>query len=142
MTAAGDRVAGLRSATGDAVRHSAALLERNQGLRASARNHAAERPVAVTRQGCFNLVGRVDDVRVEARWIDGRLVADDSLLDRAHIVVDLGDRWRRPGMRSAIRATLCGSRLAALLTLMRAMTSVEFVEMGDPPSDGVGPRAG
>jgi hypothetical protein len=72
--------------------------------------------------------GLVDGRPVEAFWTDGMLFADDELLTRAQIVVDLSESWRTEDGR-IVAADLSGPPLAVALTLIRAMSVVRRVSL-------------
>lgn len=81
--------------------------------------------------GAFTLCGEVDGVLVRADWsVEGGLDCTPALLERAQVVVAMGETFagHRGGPRRV--ATLDGPRTAMLLTLMRACTTVLSVEAG------------
>jgi hypothetical protein len=84
--------------------------------------------------GAFTLCGEIDGTLVRAAWsaADG-LECSPALLERARVVVGLGETFagHHGGPRRA--ATLDGPRTAMLLTLMRACTTVISVEAGYDP---------
>jgi len=98
----------------------------------------------------FTACGYVDDDRVEATYRDGQLRATESLQQRAQVLVAMGETFER-SERSPLRATVMWPPDAVLLTVLRAMTRVQMVELllprqrraGCPASDGdsTGPDA-
>lgn len=98
----------------------------------------------------FTACGYVEDERVEATYCDGHLRATESLQERAHVLVAMGETFES-SERSPLRATVVWPPDAVLLTVLRAMTRVQMVELllprqrrgGCPASDGdsTGPDA-
>jgi hypothetical protein len=136
------RFDGLCSLHRASIDRSAALHDDTVRLRDLARRRRAERVAICGRQGRFTVVGRLGKQRVAAYWSDGALVADQDLLDWANVLVAMDERWTRPGDTTPIRATLSGSRIAVLLTLLRAMTVVESVELSNEDTTNWIPRRG
>jgi hypothetical protein len=122
---------GLRLRHRASIDRSAALCDDTVRLRDLARRRRAERVAISGRQGHFAVVGRLGQHRVAAYWSDGVLLADQELLDWANALVAMDERWTRPDDGTPIRATLRGTRIAVLLTLLRSMTLVESVELSN-----------
>jgi hypothetical protein len=76
----------------------------------------------------FFLEGVVEHRAVHAEWRDGGLVADPLLLERAELLVSLGEQFGAPNT-GPYTASLCGLPIVALLTLMRACDRVQTVDV-------------
>jgi hypothetical protein len=131
------RFDGLRSRHLASIDSSSSLRSETLQLRETARRRRAERLTISGRQGRFAVVGRLGERHVVARYSDGVLMADQELLDWANVHVAMDERWTSPCDGAPIRATLRGSRIAVLLTLLRAMTVVESVELSDELGAGI-----
>lgn len=98
---------------------------------------SAEFPGASSGRACsslgFDLTGVVDDRVVTARWEGGRLVSDPLLVERARLVVDLGEVFGGDDGLPRIRASLDGSPRAVFLTLVRACSRVIRARYGLGP---------
>jgi hypothetical protein len=80
----------------------------------------------------FALEGRLGEQVVRASWERGRLACDQLLLSRAGLLVDLQEVF---GLRTApgfVAATLDGSPLAVLLTLLHACDRVASLAFETP----------
>lgn len=75
----------------------------------------------------FRLEGLVEDQPVTALWSGGKLECDPGLLDRAMLVVALGETFGGGDLRP-VTASLTDGPTAAFLTLMRAMSVVHRLE--------------
>jgi hypothetical protein len=115
-----------------------ALREESARLRAEAGDHrhrtGSSRRLGRSLQS-FTLRGTIEDHPVEAEWTGGRLVVHPLLLDRAQLLVAMGEQFLA-GPRRSFSAALDGAPVVALLTLIRACDQVEAVEVGLP---GPGP---
>jgi hypothetical protein len=95
---------------------------------------AGERPEVADDLGSFALCGEVDGVLVLATWTPDRgLECAPALLERARVVVAMGETFapHRDGPRRP--ASLEGPRTTVLLTLMRACSNILSVEVGEAP---------
>jgi hypothetical protein len=127
------RGAALRSRTQVAVARASRLCEAADRVVLDTRTRLAARPeVRSIHRGWFRVLGAVDDKPVAATWSDGTLVADRSILERATAVVAMGDTFRRPGHPAPIRASLHGDQTTVLLTVLRAMSRTDSVEVAVP----------
>jgi hypothetical protein len=96
-----------------------------------ARSVASRQALRPSSVAWFSVEGTVDGQPRIARWRRGELACDDELRRRIDIVVALEERFPRPdGRAGAVTATLCGSSVAAMLTVMRAFSRVRAVEFG------------
>jgi hypothetical protein len=77
----------------------------------------------------FRIEGRVDGVRTVATFQDGRLACSAELAARAEVVVAMGETFDSDGDGEAIAASLDGSSTALMLTLMRAFSSIDAVQI-------------
>jgi len=68
---------------------------------------------------------------VSAEWRDGCLVADPLLLERAQLLVGLGDQFASPHA-GPFTASLNGPPVVALLTLIRACDRVWEIDLMGP----------
>jgi hypothetical protein len=80
----------------------------------------------------FAVRGVVDGRPSVARWT-GRLDCDPDILARAQVVVALDEEFRTSGLDCGVRASLDGSAVSVLLTVMRAFSRVTAVEVTLPP---------
>jgi hypothetical protein len=116
------------AATAAALRYDAARLR----IRAAAtRRRPAGRSGPSYGIASFTLEGVVEHREVRAEWRDGRLLADPLLLERAHLVVGLGEQFAVPDT-DPLTASLTGLPIVALLTLMRACDRVRQVDVSAP----------
>src|SRR5262245_48830700 len=76
----------------------------------------------------FRIRGLVDDMPVEARFEDGRLICPDEVLRRAEVLVGMGETLGGRGTRT-VAATLDGPPGEVLVTLMRALSRVLAFEV-------------
>ncbi len=113
----------------------AALRRDAAGLRAEARDARSCRPrrssAPLQPLECFSLQGVIEQRVVHAEWRDDRLVADPLLLERAHLLVGLGEEFLSPNAGPFV-ASLTGLPIVALLTLMRACDRVQIVDVVAP----------
>ena len=79
----------------------------------------------------FSLKGVIEHRSVHAEWRDGRLVADPLLLERAQLLVGLGDKFESPNA-GPFTASLTGLPVVGLLTLMRACDRVFEIDVAAP----------
>jgi len=137
----------------DALRqHAARLGEANRTVRIEAGRRrlasADDRQRRAARQAATGevvLEGVIDGRVVAAHWRAGDLSGDPELLERARIVVTLGDRWTLDSEDGAdaldadpvvVLASLAGPPVAVALTLMRACGSVRHVRWSPTSSPG------
>jgi hypothetical protein len=104
------------------------LRTRSEAIR---RRQMARRATARQRVMSFLLDGIIDSHAVHAEWRDNRLVADPLLLERAELLVDLREQFL-PGEADAFTASLTGTPVVALLTLMRACDRVRGIDVLAP----------
>ena len=95
-------------------------------------------PTAGHRVMSFSLDGIIEACRVHAEWQNHRLVADPLLLERAELVVGIGDQFLA-GEPEAFAASLSGAPIVVLLTLMRACDRVRAIDVL-APTGGTVPR--
>lgn len=105
-------------------RSSAELRSQARRLR---RGRGAPDPLVPEAEG-FHLQGVVDGIRVTAEWTDGRVVGSEALLQRADLVVRLGETFGGAD-GAVVDAGLDGGPTRALLTCMRACDSIEGVSV-------------
>jgi len=87
----------------------------------------------------FVVLGLVSGRPVAARWVNGALVANAALLDRAGQVVALGDHYTPDGGATTVDASLDQGPLAALLTMMQAFDEIVNTEIAnDISNQGLG----
>jgi len=87
------------------------------------------RAMLLARTPLFLVCGRLDDDEVEARWVPGHgLMCPPALLARAEVVVALGETFSPGDGGGSVTATL-DTPLSAMLTIMRAMSSVTSLDM-------------
>jgi len=82
----------------------------------------------------FVITGTVDSGRVQAVYGNGLLMIDSPLMDRARLMVALGDTFEL-GDSEVIAAAVSGEPLAMFLTFLRACddpVSVEVVTEWQP----------
>jgi hypothetical protein len=80
----------------------------------------------------FTVVGTIDGRPRQARYWPGRLDFDLDVLQRAEIVVAMGERFSLPGSsRDALAASLDGPPMAVLLTVMRAFSRVTSIDLSE-----------
>ena len=113
------------------VRRRSELRDRRE--RAVHRRHAAQTVVG------FRVEGTVDGVRTVACLVDGRLDCSPAVAARAQVVVALGEAFA--GLEgSPVPASLDGSATSVLLTVMRAFSTIDSVEIvAGAPARAVGP---
>jgi len=85
----------------------------------------------------FSLDGTIEACAVHAEWRENRLLVDPLLLERAELVVGIGDEFLA-GEPGAFVASLTGPPIVTLLTLMRACDRVRGIDVVAPPG-GAGP---
>jgi hypothetical protein len=87
----------------------------------------------------FRLEGVVDGVPARARWTERGLECSPALLQRAEIVVALGETFDPGGGRPVVQASLDGPLRAVLPTVIRAFSRVSSIELAvgrcSPPSE-------
>ncbi len=103
------------------------------------RRQADAPPKPGRRVTAFSLDGTIEDCPVHAEWRGDRLIADPLLLERAELLVGLGERFLA-GEPGAFVACLTGSPIVALLTLMRACDRVQAIDLAAPTPGGTGTR--
>ena len=95
------------------------------------RRRSAHGALAVPRRAAvhsFRIEGMVDDAPCSAHW-DGRcLTADEALLQRAEIVVDLGETFTS-GERVVTASLEHPDDIASVLTLLRACSRVTAMDI-------------
>lgn len=123
------------------LRHEARLLRRRPGREDGLSRRPDPDPLVPEAAG-FHLLGVVDGARVTAEWTAGRLVASESLLVRADLVVRLGERFGGFDNDAAIPAGLDGGPTRALLTCMRACDQIEGVCVRLDPTSRTGGEVG
>jgi hypothetical protein len=84
----------------------------------------------------FSLDGIIEACPVHAEWRNHRLVADPLLLERAELVVGIGDQFLA-GEPEAFAASLSGAPIVVLLTLMRACDRVRAIDVLVPAGEAV-----
>jgi hypothetical protein len=91
----------------------------------------------------FVIEGIVDGRAVTARWRGGGLVADEELRRRVQVIVGMGEEFTLddPSVGS-VRASLDGDLTAALLTVLRAFSSVTTIEVDLRPASERDARSG
>jgi len=90
---------------------------------------AQRRAMLLARTPLFLVCGLIDDDAVEARWVPGHgLMCPPSLIARAEVVMALGETFSQGEEGWTVAATL-DTPLAAMLTLMRAMSQVTSLDM-------------
>lgn len=90
---------------------------------------AQRRAMLLARTPLFLVSGLLDDDAVEARWVPGHgLMCAPSLIARAEVVMALGETFTQGDDGWTVAATL-DTPLAAMLTLMRAMSHVTSLDM-------------
>ena len=77
----------------------------------------------------FRIEGDVDGVRSVATFRGGRLTCSAELAARAQVVVAMGETFDCDGEGDPIEASLDGSSTALMLTLMRAFSSIDAVQI-------------
>jgi hypothetical protein len=108
------------------IASSLVLRQAEQTVRAAAETH---RMVVLRQTPLFVVEGSVEDEHVEARWMPGKgLSCPPPLMECARIVVGLGDTFTGAADGPTFVAAL-DNPYAALLTVMRAMTRIDFVEV-------------
>jgi hypothetical protein len=120
-----------------------AAIARNRRALAELRSNSAALRRALATAGATRasvvVTGSIGERDVSAAWHrSGRMAADDELLDRARVLVALGETWHPAALglsrsSSPIEASLDGPSIAVALTLMRACTRIYSVTLpGDP----------
>jgi hypothetical protein len=78
----------------------------------------------------FTVRGIVDGVPTVARWSPTYLDCDGELLRRATVIVALGESFTTPSAAGqVVHASLDAPPIAVLLTIMRAFSSVNAVDL-------------
>jgi hypothetical protein len=117
---------------------------RSESARLRIKAEAVRRPQAGARETArhrvtsFSLDGIIEACPVHAEWGGNRLVADPLLLERAELLVSIGEQFRA-GEPEAFAASLSGPPIVALLTLIRACDRVQGIDVAVRPR-GTGPR--
>jgi hypothetical protein len=122
------------AATAAELRSDAARLR----IRAESIRQRQAEAVARHRVRSFSLDGTIEDRPVHAEWRDRRLIADPLLLERAELLVEIGEEFLA-GEPGAFAASLTGPPIVALLTLMRACDRVRSIDVLTPPGGGLPP---
>ncbi|HEV8296819.1 MAG TPA: hypothetical protein VGQ20_05980 [Acidimicrobiales bacterium] len=132
QAALGDRLTG-------AVTRASELCDRSElaVITAADIRHAVRRARAARRHGLrlrpgdFRVEGVLDDgTEASASFVRGHLVADAELLDRARIIIAMGDRFADPDIPDAgFDASLDGPPIAVALTFIRAFARVTGLEL-------------
>jgi hypothetical protein len=106
--------------------------------------HAARRSLTATmaRQVVIEVTGTIDGLGVAATWTDGGVTGSPELIERAEMLVAMGERLTA-GDRSdsaeiedavpKYTASLAGPPMVVALTLMRACTRVTSVDFPVAP---------
>jgi hypothetical protein len=125
--------AALRRQSSLLCEHSNTVVRANSLCQATARElcRKALRLLAQCRASrrSFYLEGVIDDEPVLALLSEGELFADDLLIQRARLVVALGDSFNYPG-QSAMPATVEGAGVEVMLTLIRACDRAQVISVG------------
>ena len=78
----------------------------------------------------FTVRGIVDGRTTRAQWAPGHLDCDHQLMQRAEVVVAMGERFSTPWSPAAsLPASIEGPPVAVLLTVMRAFSRVTSVDL-------------
>ena len=110
----------------------ASIAARNRSRDARALRVPLERSVRTRELVGFAVEGVVDGERVAAHLHDGQLECDESLLDRALFLVDLGEELIYSNPPRRFKATVSGRPVAVALTLLRACDRVTAFEFDLP----------
>jgi hypothetical protein len=84
----------------------------------------------------FEVNGLIDGQPVGATWIQGRLVCDPALRDRAQLLVDLDEVFSDDAGRPCYVASLEGPDVAVALTLLRACDRLAGFSFAIPTPPG------
>jgi hypothetical protein len=83
----------------------------------------------------FRIEGDVDGSPAHARWSEAGLECSPALLERAEIIVAMGDTFDPGGGRPVVDASLDGPLTEVMPTIIRAFSSVSSIEVALGPTD-------
>ena len=128
------RSTACRERAADLVEQTTASCRRAQRVRRSVIESRLLNLRRATPVDGFRIIGLVDGVPATARYASGVLDCPDELLHRAQVLVGMGETFAPGDGRRPLEASLGGPLDAVLVTVLRAFSQVQVLELGVRPS--------